>query len=379
VVRYVAFDHQGKAAAYLQALDTIHQRTEIGGDPAPDFVIADNDVRGTRSKLERLRRKGARYFFLYPHAARPNLANDIRSIWQHTTASFVAASGHKEIMQTYGYDKPIHVVGWHLCPIRPFAPRENVKNVLFAPIHPRCAEIDKQVNVAVFQKLYDLAKRNKITLTIRFIKSLEQSGLYGVNHPNVIYTEGELTPSWSQIDSADIVVAHQTFAYIAVARGVPTLMMAEDMPAHLVPRANAVVNVRSWNKYSDRIAYPLDIMCSHNTFGMMGKAIVDDSEIAEWRSRMIGNAFDGNLFLEIIDDYLSSPEKSIDNVTMQGDGGNWWIVNPHGTIHAVDKEHAKQKCVLEDWRLATYEEIALFRERRTQTFDKPIGRKVTNE
>lgn len=305
---FYAHDHHGKGKRYIEALHPAFERIErsdLAPYPKVDFVLADNDVRGRRHLLAKLRYAGAKAFFIYPHTGRPNVVNDLRQTWEHTTAHFVPANSHVEIMQRYGYPKPIHAVGWSLCPLRQFTPRPQARSVLFAPIHHRCAEIDKQVNRAAFNKLYALAEAGEIELTVRYLwKLFDGSGIAAIEHPNVTYTQGELTPAWEQIDSADVVVAHQTFAYLAVARGVPCVMMAEDMPTHLCPFGREPLFVPHWDDYADLLAFPLDIMHTDDPLALLKQAARSDDDIAEWRGRMIGEPFDAVRYVEIIKSYL---------------------------------------------------------------------------
>lgn len=305
-MKYLIFNHQNKAADYIDALNASYEMVE-GDYPGVDFVFTDNDVRGRRSHLRRLRSAGATCFFVYPHAAGPNLVNDINTPWRYTTACFVATEGHAEIMRRYGYPRPIHAVGWHLCKIRKFHPKRKPYQVLFAPIHPRCALDDKKLNRATFEKLRPLAEAGRIELTVRHIDKLEKCGLQRVEHEQISYHDGKLEPSTWHIDRADVVVGHQTFAYLAVARGIPTVMMGEDMPPHLVPKGKPVVYVNHWDDYVDLMSYPLDIMKHKNTYALLERAAQGSMKVEAWKERMIGEPFDGDKLLEIVADYLADP------------------------------------------------------------------------
>lgn len=51
----------------------------------------------------------------------------------------------------------------------------------------------------------------------------------------------------------------------------------------------------------------------------------------------------------------------------------YFIVNPKGAIHEVDREHARERLRLPGWRMATPEEVArLEGAKGHQVFDKPI-------
>jgi hypothetical protein len=219
----------------------------------------------------------------------------------------VVSEEHAEVMRTYGYSKPLHAVGWNLCPIQKFRPRPEPRKVLFAPIHPRCAEIDKNVNKETFKRLLKLAKKDQIELTVRYIKELSGAGLEFVQHPNVHYFQGGLDLDYSQIDETDIVVSHQTFAWTAVARGTPTVMMGEDMPTHIQRMHREDVEfAQNWDKYQHLIAYPLDILACkpRDVWKLLQRAASCDEEIRDWKGRMIGGPFDEEKFMKILEGYL---------------------------------------------------------------------------
>jgi hypothetical protein len=306
-MRYAVYNHQDKADAFIDALQQQHEGVMVthwqDTLPQVDFVLTDCDIRGRVSRLERFWNSGARWFFVYPHAARPNVANDIHPAWQHTTAHFVVSEAHAEVMRAYGYDRPTIEVGWSLCPLRPFQGAGQVRKVLFAPIHPRCAEVDKEVNRQAFRLLRVLAELDEIELTVRYLGMLEGAGLEVVDHENIRYTRGEQEPGWEQIDQADVVVAHQTFLYLAVARGVPAVGIGTRLAAHLVP-GNDVIYAPNWDAYVDLLAYPLDLAEADDPMGMLEQAAAGDRAVDVWRERMIGESFDAERFLSQVNNYL---------------------------------------------------------------------------
>ena len=308
---FVCYNHQSKGVAYVDALTklTKYKYIDTAGEIPPyfrelSFVLTDSDILGRSHRLKAHKRHGAKGIFLIPHTARPNIVNDISGGCPDTTAQFVVSQGHIDVIRRYGYTKPMHAVGWSLCPIKEFKPRQAPRNIVFAPIHPRCSEIDKQANRDTFERLRKLAVNDTIKLTVRFINSLALSGLERVEHENITYVPGRMNQDYSQIDEADVVVAHQTYAWLAVARGVPTVMMAEDMPTHIEPRGKPVQYARNWDKYKDLLMYPLDILATKDTLGLLTRATKSDKEISDWRSRMIGEPFDGKKFVDIIAGYV---------------------------------------------------------------------------
>lgn len=303
---YMAFNHQGKANKFLESLNCgeyvlLDCSRRYRG---VKFVLTDTDIMGRRFKLDHMRKSGVGRFFVYPHSARPDLVNDIYSEWPHTTAHFVVSKGHAEIMESFGYSRPLVPVGWSLCPIKKFSPRKEPKKVLFAPIHPRCSQIDQDVNLTAFKRLEKLAKAGHIKLTVRFINDLFKSGLERVEHPNIEYTPGWMNQMYDQIDSADVVIAHQTFLYLAVARGVPAIGMANDMPTHIQLRNKPVLWARNWDSYSHLLQYPHDILQTPDVLSLLEKVVKCDEEIADWRKRMIGSQFRKKDFLEKLERFL---------------------------------------------------------------------------
>jgi len=106
-----------------------------------------------------------------------------------------------------------------------------------------------------------------------------------------------------QMDNADIVIAHQTFAWLAVARGIPCVMFAEDMPVHF-RRNNQYHDVPCWDKVHHLFRYPLDILCENDIMGLLRRAAMSDDETKDWKRRMIGKAFDPDIFREKVERYL---------------------------------------------------------------------------
>jgi hypothetical protein len=297
--KYMIFPHQNKERLFMEALTDGYHVTEKPG-PGVLFCLTDYDVTSRRRRLERMREQGVQRFFVYPHAARPAVINDIHTPWENTTAQFVPSEGQIEIMRRFGYDKPLHAVGWHLCPILPFRRRKPEK-VLFAPVHPRMSYVDKQLNHETFEKLYPLAHAGKIDLTVRYIHSLPNSGLSQMK--GVRYVRGDQDTSFKMIDEADVVIAHQTYAYLAIARGVPTVMFGEDTPPHDF-KGEDVRYSPSWEKYKDLLMYPFDLLATGDAMKLIEHACAYDREIADWRDRLIGKPFDPELFLNTVRSYL---------------------------------------------------------------------------
>lgn len=303
-MKYILFDHQQKSKAFTDALAPEYKAIARNAPDYMDakFILTDNDVMARVTHLERLTRAGIARTFVYPHTARPSIIAAFYELWKKTTAEFVSTEGHIEVMRRMGNKHVLHAVGWSLCPIRPFRPRAQVRKVLFAPIHPRNSHIDREINQAALDKLMPLVRSRQIDLTVRYLAPFEGNGIK--KYDGVNYMEGTAAPAWSQIDEADMVVSHQTFAMLAVARGTPTLMMAEETPQHVEYRNGEFKQARGWDDYKDLIMYPLDLLHTDDPMRLITCAAKSDAEIVGWKSRMIGDPFNPDLFVDIVKSYL---------------------------------------------------------------------------
>lgn len=302
-IKFMAYNHQNKADALVAALS---EKYIYHQNPLPDgyvrFMFADSDVLGRGGQMRRMQKRGVRRFFVYPHAARPSLINAHWREWEGTTAQFVVNEYHAEVLRRYGYSKPIETMGWHLSPVEAFKPRETVKRVLFAPIHPRNAPVDRKANRAAFDRLYKHALSGEIELTVRYIGLMVDNGLE--EKPGVQYVKGTMDNSTVMMNAADVVIAHQTFAWLAVARGVPCVMFAEDMPCHFRRSHDLYDDVECWNEVAPLFRYPLDLLCEDDTMELLTRAARSEAETADWKRRMIGDPFDSALFVKKVERYL---------------------------------------------------------------------------
>lgn len=302
---FFVFNHQGKADAFVHALTT-RGWNQVKDPGQARFILSDSDVLARAKTLEAYHRQGVKVF-LYPHAGPPNLFWDLPNTpYTHSVdAHFVPTEGHIEIMRSYGNRYPLHAVGWHLCPIAPFKPRTEARRIVFAPIHPNSnkflCRLDREMNAETFKKLLPLVNGN-VCLLVRHVNELKQNGLWRAG--GVDYIEGQKDQSYWEIDQADLVVGKQTYAYLAVARGVPALMMGEWHPIQWGGSEAAMSYAKSWDSYKHLMMYPLDILAAEDLQELIGRAIHSDCEIADWRERMIGQPFDPDRFVDLVEGLL---------------------------------------------------------------------------
>ena len=180
------------------------------------------------------------------------------------------------------------------------------KKILFAPIHPNgngfLSMRERRTNRRTFQRLLTASRQHKLKLKVRYIHNLSWNGI--TKEQDVRYVKGQFDQSTKEIDKADIVVSHQTMAYLAIARGKPTLMMDESKPPMSGNTPGAIRTVKSWGKYKDLLQFPHDILAKEDTMNLLLDAAHSDEKIEKWRELFIGFPFRERLFISKIQSYL---------------------------------------------------------------------------
>jgi len=299
-------DHQEKGQAYEQAM------RNAGWKPAdytqnPTVALFDSDV--TKWRIDRINKMPEScLIFLFGHTARPPLWYDFRECHPHpkTTAIFVPSIGHKQVLDRIGVTKPVHIVGWSFCDQREFAPVSKIiRKVTFAPIHANTngwnAPVNQEINHKIMDRLLEAQKAHSFDITVRYLRSLDSCGLHRIS--NVKYVLGLPDQSFKEIDTADLVIGTETYAYLAIARGKPTLMMAENVPPRIGNSQDNFDYVKSWDKYRDIMEYPLDSAVG-NLWDTMQSACKPREDVSSWRERMIGDPFSPTNFIKIVKQYI---------------------------------------------------------------------------
>lgn len=308
---FSVWESQDKAKPFIDALVSagydyiptpdITNRANIY-EPRADILLIDYEHPNRNYVLEQADRKGVA-IFVYPHSARTSwLWDGLYAPWPSLRCNFVFGEGNRKMMRAYGYSKPIEVVGWAYSPVKPFKFTSGVR-VLFAPIHPNrkkgnvCEEYVKS-NARAFEKLLSLVP--DIELRVRYGRSIAENGLWQDEHVSE-WEPAEYTreSTMQSIARADLVVAHDTFAYISVALGKPTLMFAENVQT----RDEHLQLSHSFETYKHILCYPLDLNQAKDPRQLVQRAAATDADIAEWRADFIGNPFDGTRFAELVECY----------------------------------------------------------------------------
>lgn len=304
--------HQRKADVFERALRQFGWR-ENRSISNTSCAFFDVDIMNRVEIFNSLHNRGVK-LFCYPHAARPQVVYAWRGHKPHpyTSAQFVFAPGHEEVMRLIGYPHPIHVIGWAYCEKLPFKPVEKVKSVLFGPLHPNSngwlSDLDKEVNQKAYNRLKAAAKEMGFGVTVRFLQTLENNGIKFEEDPNIHFIQGHPDNNFSQIDCHDVVIGTQTLAYIAVARGKPTLMMDEWIPPRAGNSPEVFRYVEGWDNFKHLMMYPHDINTTSDVPALIQHVTRSDSDIQAWKQQMIGAPFSPKKFHEVVSSYLPLPE-----------------------------------------------------------------------
>lgn len=297
--------HQNKENAFKQALTSRgwYESRYIRSNSVA-FGLFDADWRA--GDIEDLKGKP---YFLYPHAARPMVQYDGCVVpRKDCRAMFVSAPAGMYLMKKIGYPCEVVEVGWSLTEIRSFRARESVKSICFAPIHPNANgylnQVDKDLNYRTLERLTEYCHNNGAKLSIRCIGEPELSGLPDVSGCSFIEMhQGVKDSSTNDILKNDLVVAHQTFAYMAVALGVPTVMMGEDIAPRSGNTDDSFIYSANFEKYRDYLAFPLDIL-NGDPEKVIRIAIEGSEAVEDWKQRFIGKPFLPDYFVDCIEERL---------------------------------------------------------------------------
>ena len=300
-VRIAASQHQKKAAPFLRAL-VDHGHQLVPGEA--DAFLLDVDTTYNRHLYDARLERGEKVF-LYPHGHFTAWFYDgPMDPDPRITAHFVVSEGVQEVYRRIGMTMPTYVVGFPWSELRPFRPATPPRKILFGPHHPlgdgRIRPEVAALNRRIFESLLEL----DIELTVRHIMDVERNGLYHVD--GVDFVQAQPDNGTAQIDEADAVVGGGTFAYLAVARGVPTVMYDQSEPPENHNRDGSVWRPQSWDRYADYVRYPYDI--SDGPIGeLLDAAGASDDAIRDWRERFIGRQFDPSAFALLFSDLCREP------------------------------------------------------------------------
>jgi hypothetical protein len=298
-VKVAVHDHRGCSRRFAAALTSAgHEVVAHGGD----VLLSDHDLpfAGYKNLCDAHER-----VFLYPHGGGILQSADGQwPIHPHTRGHFVYASGHVDVMRSYGYPLPIEPVGWALSDLAPYRPTDEPWRVLYAPMHP---DNDNHLPgdwLALNGLVHDVLANLGLSLTVRVDRD---PAVYGIAaRPDVTYTSTSLGLAHDDIDSSDLVVSYpSTLAYLAVARGCPTVMYGQDLcpgDTNWLSPTRERHKAQTFDTWKHLCRYPYDI-ADGDAISVIRSAAT--TEATAWKARFVGEQMDparfAELFLEAVE------------------------------------------------------------------------------
>jgi hypothetical protein len=299
-VKVTFLDHQAKGHRLADALrEAGHEVVGFGGEVA--LLDGDAPIEPYQAYCDTHDR-----VMVYPHGGGNPYADGHWPVHRNTVCRFVPGPGQVEVLQLCGYSGRLEVIGWPMCDRLPFRATDKPVEVLFAPQHALGDGWVCGPHRAANRRTHDLLVSLPVHLTVRYVPvvnvALEALGI--TRHPGVDYRSASpvVTDGEAAIDAADVVVAVDgTFPSLAVARGCPTVVCGQ------IPADNHITGTQgdhissNWDTYKDVTHFPLDaddVSTAAELMDLLLTASRDDSAVAEWRSRFVGEQFDPDLFVK---------------------------------------------------------------------------------
>lgn len=295
-------NHQNKASGLIPALRSLGHTLNPNEDP--DLLLLDHDAPPYYQRI--LKAYPRQPVILYPHGATSFVAWD--GIWQadpRVNCYLAQGAGEAAAMSAYGYPRPIVVTGWHYCEQAPFSSVGIPERILFAPAHALgngyMNYTRRTANHLAFRKLAELREFAQIT-----VRHLDPILDIGVSYfEGITYEQGAPDNSTESIDQADLVIApYGTVAFLAVARGKPTVMYGQDIRPFDGSAETDVRQAKQWEAYREITRYPISIeRMADDLHEAIARAMTEPP--TEWRERFIGVPLDTNILANALGLYAN--------------------------------------------------------------------------
>lgn len=298
--RFYVLNNRDAAFSYVFALKRAgYEETTI---QKADFILTDFE----RPIIKQMRAN--RPLFFYPHTPYSWFVWDGLSSTHKASCNFVYGENAKLGLTSLGYVDRIEVCGFSRCATLPFRPSIG-RRLLFAPAHPLMngrypREEDYQVHRSAFDWVIKY-KEYFDSVTVRIFGTIEQNGFYkadGIHFENAATTTRYTTAltvqnSIESIERHDLIISCNTFGYLSLARGKPTILYGNTLPR------TREGDAKNYHLYKHLIDFPCPLeSLTINEIIKAGSII--SPVVAEWKSKTIGQNFDAEKFLSVIKDYV---------------------------------------------------------------------------
>lgn len=297
--------NQDKYRPYFDALlDAGYE--EVENYREADIYITDHNwndgFRQGKDRLAECKTRGIPTFMI-PHGFRSPLFWDaVYDVSHDIDCFFVPAKGHKQVLEVGGFPVRMVVTGYPWTKIYPFEHRNKPQKILFAPIHPdwfgsyTYSHYAYAWNKRVWQKL---AALKNCDIVVYYNGDVQRNGL--TVKRDVMYIPSRLTTEAAveMIHMADVVVAHDTFASLAIAHGKPTVMFDDYFHDH-----RAGPPSKYFAHYQKYTVYPYNMISPESAMGILDASTRPTDPFFQWRELFIGWNFSPSVFIRTIEEYL---------------------------------------------------------------------------
>jgi hypothetical protein len=291
--RYFAYRYRDAFEPFERALQRAgYIPTESPG--RADIIFLDHEKR---------LRTIDRPLFLYPHTPYSFYFWDgLIDPSRETRCNFVNSKAALESMAVYGYPYRVESIGFTRCKIRRFAPTRG-KTLIYASAHLYTrGRWPHEGDRLIHEQTLEWLRRYKSSfdeIIIYYFGSLEDNKLKSESGFSLVEIQGfgELNSSTAlrQLKGADLVISCNTFGYLSLARGVPTVLIGHDneFPLH---SSNYGAHYGEYSKFCE---FPLRLQ------DMTGEDLLalrcsKNKEIEAWKKKNIGSGFDSTRFVALM-------------------------------------------------------------------------------
>ena len=307
--KFYMFERRDSSLIYRRTLESAGY-IKVDDPRSADFLLYDLEQDCYLPTIRHFLEK-KKPIFTYPHSANSWYFWDGIVKEYPVSCNFVLSGDIQAAMRSYGYKSRIEPCGFPFSDVTPHKPMPE-QTLLYAPMHtmgsngmdslqpPASFELNRQTLDRVIQMAPFFS-----SVTIRYGKSFEASGMYDPHIKNIHFEKATLKSrdAVRSIQQHGTVIAAGTLAYISVALGKPTIFFNQK---NEVPReGNAAVN--SYGKYKHFLDYPIQLS------DMSDKQVIHFSQnyhslnegVKQWSCSNIGGAFNADRFLSVIREYVA--------------------------------------------------------------------------
>lgn len=269
-----------------------------------DFILYDKESSSIARQAKIESQAVDKPIFIYPHTPYSFWFWDGYVKPRRCTCNFVVGDTAVKSMQVYGYPYRVEAVGFPRCEVKPFHPTAG-KHLVYSSnrLQGKSGKMYGNERNASIQVMRWLMQNKKFfdLITIYYQFSVQKNGMASFVEDGFVYKpaggqiEMGVSNTLRQLESADIVISCNTFAYISIAQGCPTMIY----PTKGIV-ANKLVHFDSYRQWFD---FPLDL------FSMDGADVLalrdkPNPQVEEWKRMNIGTSFDAEKFISVVREFV---------------------------------------------------------------------------